>query len=209
MEDHPGSIHQVGAVVLGAGMSRRMGKPKLLLPWGETTIIGQIVSALQSGGALPVTVVVGAEKQAIETALAGSDARIIVNPDYERSEMLRSLKIGLESQPDAVEAILVTLGDQPEIEPGVVRAVIRVYHERREPLIIPSFQKHRGHPWLLDRRLWEEVFALSEEKTLRDFLNAHLAQIHYLNVNTPSILRDLDTLEEYRAARPPTSKPPR
>jgi molybdenum cofactor cytidylyltransferase len=69
-------------------------------------------------------------------------------------------------------------------------------------LIVPSYQKHRGHPWLIDCSLWGEVLALKPPENLRDFLRAKTEQIHYLEVDSPSILQDLDTPEDYQRFRP-------
>jgi molybdenum cofactor cytidylyltransferase len=62
---------------------------------------------------------------------------------------------------------------------------------------VPSYQLHRGHPWLVSRALWPAVFALHSPETLRDFLKQHAAQITYLPVESASILQDLDTPEDY------------
>jgi molybdenum cofactor cytidylyltransferase len=69
-------------------------------------------------------------------------------------------------------------------------------------LIVPSFERRRGHPWLVRRTLWHELLALESPASPRDFQNAHAAEIHYVNVETPTILADLDTPEDYRKAHP-------
>jgi len=67
-------------------------------------------------------------------------------------------------------------------------------------LIIPSFQMRRGHPWLVGRSLWPALNSLSEDQTMRDFLRQQQSNIHYLVVDTPSILQDMDTPEDYQSA---------
>jgi len=59
----------------------------------------------------------------------------------------------------------------------------------------------RGHPWLVTRPLWDELISMKQDQTPRDFLNTHREEIHYINIETPTILADLDTPEDYRAAR--------
>ncbi len=71
--------------------------------------------------------------------------------------------------------------------------------QQPKAIIIPSYQLKRGHPILIDRALWPEVLALPETATLRDFVRAHEAQICYVVVETDSVLKDLDTPEDYEA----------
>jgi len=67
---------------------------------------------------------------------------------------------------------------------------------------VPSFQMRRGHPWLVARPLWPEILALKPPESTRDFLAGHAHEIHYVNVDTPSILADLDTPEDYEKSHP-------
>jgi molybdenum cofactor cytidylyltransferase len=187
----------IAAVVLAAGLSRRMGRPKLVMPWGETTVIGRVVSVLLEGGVEPVVVVTGGAHEQVAAALAGRPVRTVFNPRYEQDSMLISLQTGLAELPETVEAALVVLGDQPQIELPVVQAVISEYHVHPAALIVPSYHMRRGHPWLVERRLWVELFALRPEATLRDFLAGHAGEIFYLPMDNGSILQDLDTFEDY------------
>ncbi len=193
---------RIAAVVLAAGLSTRMGSPKMALPWGKSTIIGQVVGVLLQAGVAEIVVVTGGARQQVQEALQGQAVRIVFNPGYADGEMLRSLQVGLQALPEDVEAALVVLGDQPQIEAGVVRAVATARPTGAGRLVIPSFHMKRGHPWRLPRALWEEVLALRPPHTLRDLLNRHTAAIDYLEVDTPSILQDLDTPEQYRQQKP-------
>lgn len=193
----------IGAVVLAAGQSRRMGTPKLVLPWGNTTVIGNVTGVLQSAGLGQIVVVTGAHHALIDSALQSSALTRVHNPQYEQSEMLASLQIGLRALLGAITACLVILGDQPQIDPDVVAQVLERADDRQDALIVPSYHKRRGHPWLVGRALWDAIFALRDpEQTLRDFLHAHASQIEYITVETPAVLMDLDTPEEYRSQRP-------
>lgn len=189
------------AVVLAAGLSRRMGRPKMTLPWGKTTIIEQVVSVLAQAGAAPVIVVTGGAHKSVEAALRGTPAQPVFNPRHADGEMLHSLQVGLASLPAPVEAALVALGDQPQIEASIVQAVLHAYAETAAPLIVPSFQMRRGHPWLVHRSLWGQILETEEGSTLRDFLNHNAEQIHYLAVESDSVLRDVDTPEQYEKER--------
>jgi len=126
----------------------------------------------------------------------------VFNPDYANGEMLLSLKIGLASIPDDIEAALIALGDQPQIEESVVQQVIAGYKQTKSSLVVPSYQMRRGHPWLLARPLWEAVLGLQPPSTLRDFLRNHAAEMKYIEVENPSIIQDLDTPNDYLRYRP-------
>ncbi len=192
----------ISAVVLAAGQSKRMGTAKMVLPWGSVTVIGQVVSVLSTAGLAEIIVVTGGASQQVEQALEKQPVRFVHNDRYDRTEMLESLQLGLSSVSPPASAALVVLGDQPQIEAGVIRQVLYVAGCVESPLVIPSYQKHRGHPWLVRRLLWPEILALRSPATLRDFLNDHAGQIQYIDVNTPSILQDLDTPEDYQQTRP-------
>jgi molybdenum cofactor cytidylyltransferase len=188
----------VGAVVLAAGLSKRMGRPKMLLPWGETTIIGQVVKVLSAGGASPVIVVTGGTQAEVAMALADLSARLVHNPQYANGEMLESRQTGIKTLPPEVDACLVALGDQPQIEEQVVRAILAANEGGYSMILVPSYIMRRGHPWLVRRDLWPDLLRLTPPATARDFLLGHAGAIQYLELDRPSVLLDLDTPEDYR-----------
>lgn len=197
---------EISAIILAAGASRRMGKPKLILPWGSTTVLGQVVATFASAGIGDILVVTGGARQLVErlvTQLAQKfPIRMIHNPDYEHGEMLSSILVGLAGLGSESSAALIGLGDQPQVEVETVRRICTTFNETKSPLVIPSFQGHRGHPWLVARSLWPEILALSHtHATARQFLSAHSSQIQYVTANE-NTLKDLDTLEEYNRLRP-------
>ncbi len=187
----------VGAVVLAAGLSRRMGTPKMLLDWQGGPMIAQVVQTLLEGGLERVMVVTGFGREQIEAALAGLPVEFAYNEQYSNGEMLFSLQTGLRALPAGVAAALIVLGDQPQIQANTVRLVLDRYFEEGGQLIVPSYQMRRGHPWLVERKLWEEILALRRPQTLRDFIQARAEDIQYLNVDTITILQDIDTPEDY------------
>jgi molybdenum cofactor cytidylyltransferase len=196
--NHP----KIAAVVLAAGHSRRMGAPKLALPWGESTVIGQVLSVLTQTGIQDIVVVTGGARQEVQQALQGWPVRQVYNPNHGQGEMLSSFQVGLEALGDDPNAALVVLGDQPQIQTQVVVKLLQTYAETGAHLVIPSYQMRRGHPWLVDRSLWAAVLAIRAPATLRDFLNDHQDSIHYVTVETGTILQDLDTPGDYVSYRP-------
>ena len=194
----------VTALILAAGQSKRMGQPKMLLPWGGMTVLGQILQTLKQANIPDILVVTGASRIVVENVCAAFETLIVHNPNYASEEMLSSLQTGLRvlrANPSA-SAALICLGDQPKIQEGSVRAVVRRFIETEASLIVPSYQIRRGHPWLVARPLWEEILQMESPKSPRDFLNRHATQIEYVDVDTPSILADLDTMDDYLKSRP-------
>lgn len=195
-------IDQTAAVVLAAGQSRRMGTPKLVLPWGSRTVIGQVVQTLLDGGISEIVVVTGGAGEAVEGALQDLPVKFVRNPEFAYSEMVASLQIGIRSLSPACQAALIVLGDQPTIDTDVIRKLVDAYLQSTASIIIPSYQMRRGHPWLVVRSLWADILALSENETMRDFLKLHVDQIAYILASSPGIFFDLDTPDEYNRLRP-------
>lgn len=194
--------NKIGAVVLAAGESLRMGVPKLALPWGDSTVIGTVISTLKAAGVSNIVAVTGGAKERVEAALAAVQVQTVYNAQFSSGDMLSSLQTGLVNLPMEVEAALVVLGDQPQIQAEVVAQVIYQYLDRRARLVIPSYVKRRGHPWLVDKRMWHLIMALKAPDTLRSFIQQHANAVDYVNVDTPSILKDLDTPQDYERDRP-------
>jgi molybdenum cofactor cytidylyltransferase len=192
-----------GAIILGAGLSSRMGQPKLLLPWAQTTVIGQIIRTLHSAGVDRIVLVTGATHDQLAGALRGEDVTLAFNPQYADGNMVHSLQTGLRAlQSTGCTGALLALGDQPQIQKSTVQAVLAGAQEHPSALVLPSFNMKRGHPWAIPTSLWPAIFDLSEDQTMRDFVRAQEANIHYVLVDTPSIFADLDTPEDYAREKP-------
>jgi molybdenum cofactor cytidylyltransferase len=174
----------------------------MILPWGETTVIGQVVKTLNQAGVDEILVVTGETHPQVALALQDQPVQLVRNPSSSEEDMLDSLQLGLSSLDKRVQAALVVLGDQPQIEENVVVRILTEYLLSHPPLVVPSYQMRRGHPWLIDRQLFSAVLEMYPPETLRDFLRAHKDLIRYIVVETSSILQDLDTPEDYQHYRP-------
>lgn len=192
------SASQVAAIIAAAGLSRRMGAPKQLLPWGERTVIATVVQNLSAAGASPVVCVVGHRQEEVRAALQGTAATIVFNPNYTTGEMLSSYQIGIDALTETqCTGALVALGDQPHIEAPLIRQVIEQARQTPQQLVIPSYHMRRGHPFYVPRQLWAALLALNGEATLRTLLVRHAEEIVYVNVDSDAILRDMDTPTDY------------
>ena len=191
---------RIAAIVLAGGLSRRMGQSKPLLPWGDQTVIETIVQRLMPLRLSDVVVVTGYRSKDVKAAVKGTGARTAHNRRFASGEMLSSLQVGLEALDDNVAACMVFLGDQPQISARLVHQIMTAYAQGQGGIVAPSFMKRRGHPILIDRRYWRDILELPDGGAPRDVINANQADIAYILANDDSILRDMDTPEEYQAA---------
>lgn len=192
----------ISAILLAAGQSKRMGKPKMLLPWGKETVLGHIISVLQSAEIEDILVITGSAREKVAALANSFHVRTVFNAEYEHGEMLSSIQCGLGALQPKAEAVLICLGDQPQVEERSVHLIIEEYVRSNGALIVPSHNMRRGHPWLIAKKWWNEILEMRAPDSLREFLNRHSRDIHYLAVDTPSVLADLDTPEDYLKSRP-------
>ncbi len=197
----------ISAVILAAGKSRRMGEQKLLMPWGENTVIQHVVSVFAEADLDEILVVTGSHREAIETNIAklkkDYPVRGVFNENFATGEMLSSIQCGLrELTSGGSRAALIALGDQPQVRARSVRRVRDAFQQTGSPLVVPSYQMRRGHPWLVARELWDELLDLTPHQTPREFLDRHKEAIYYVDADDASVLADLDTPSEYHVARP-------
>ena len=193
----------ITAIVLAAGRSTRMGKPKMLLPWEDTTIIEHVISVFSKAGIKDILVVTGGVHEQVEAIVRECQniypVRSVYNEKHMDGDMLSSIQCGLRNlSEEKNEAAIIGLGDQPQVQERSVQLLHEAYLQTKSPLVVPSFQMRRGHPWVVARQLWKELIEMNATQTPRDFLNAHSNNIQYVEMDTPSILADLDTPKDYR-----------
>jgi molybdenum cofactor cytidylyltransferase len=197
--------NNISALLLAAGLSTRMGQPKLLLPWNKTTVLGQVISTFAAAGMEEIVVVTGAAREQIEGLVSELadilPIRSVHNPEYANGEMLGSIRAGLAALSSNAHAALIGLGDQPQVLEQTIRCICDAYVRNKSPMVIPSFQNRRGHPWLAARPLWPKIMALPTSTTPRQFLNTYAGQVEYVAADQ-SILQDLDTPSDYARQRP-------
>jgi molybdenum cofactor cytidylyltransferase len=188
----------ISAIVLAAGLSTRMGRLKQLLPYGEHTVVEQVISVLLASPVGEVVVVTGHQRVAVEAALAKWPVRTVFNPDYAEGEMLSSARAGLRAVSAESQAVLLAVGDMPAIEGNVVAQLIQTYRMAGNDYVyIPSYQMRAGHPVLVPRPYWGAILSLRDEDNLRSVLRAKSTRVQWVIVDTPSVLRDIDTPADY------------
>jgi len=189
----------IWAVVLAAGESRRMGEPKLLLPFGEKTVLEAVLQNVVASRADRVLVVLGSRWRRLKNLIRTYDVRTVVNPQF-RLGMLTSIQRGIAVLPDSCRAAVVVLADQPAIPAEVIDILIRVYRQKKKGLVVPVYRKKRGHPLLVDLKYRREIRLLDPSVGLRQLLQRHPEDILEVRVSTPFILRDIDDPAAYTKA---------
>lgn len=187
----------IWAVILAAGESKRMGKPKLLLPFGKKTIIETVIESVIQSKIDKVLVVLGSEREKIEKKIKNFPLKIAYNPDF-RTGMLSSVQRGFQELPENTQAVLVVLGDQPVISSAVINKVIDAYKKTGKGIVLPVYRKERGHPVLIGMKYRGEVENLSPDIGLRGTVYNHPEDILEVEVEMPGILRDIDDVEDYK-----------
>jgi molybdenum cofactor cytidylyltransferase len=188
----------VWALVLGAGESKRMGKPKLLLPFGDKTIIEHILDNISQSKAGKILLVLGSHREEILIKIGGRPVETVINYRY-REGMLSSIQTGFEALPQDSSAALVCLGDQPFIPFSVFDTLIETYERTKKGIVLPVYQKKRGHPILIDMKHRQEILDLSPKIGLRALVHNHPQDVQEVAVETPQILKDIDYPEDYQS----------
>ncbi len=194
-------LNNLGAVVLAAGKSTRMGKNKILLPWDNKPIGSRILNTLYYSGISEIILVLGFDKNIILSILGPVikelGIKVVFNPSYKKG-MLSSVQTGVRALREDIDGFYVILGDQPFIQSKWLVSLSDVFSPLTSLIVAPVFKKRRGHPLLFNNKLRSEVLSLDNEKdTLRDLLNRHSDFIVEVEVQDEKVLMDLDTPVEY------------
>lgn len=186
----------IGAIVLAAGESRRMGASKVCLPFAGKTVIEHIILTLKGAGVRETVVVVGHEKDLIEKLLETASVEVVFNPDH-KAGMLSSLRAGLRHASSSWDGVMVVLGDQPAIREGTVFALMNEFTKYPEAIHVPVYNGRRGHPLLFPDRYRDAVLRQYDDVGLRGLLQAHPDCVRELNVDSDTVLTDMDYPEDY------------
>lgn len=192
----------ITAVILAAGQSKRMGTAKQLLPWGETTVLGQTIRQVKQADINEILVVVGHRADEVGQIAAQEGVATLYNPDYETGEMLSSLKTAVSHLQNKTDAVLVVLADQPMVEAQTLNAVISPFKQQKADLIAPIYKGRRGNPVLIGSAYFHDLLALPADDAPRTLLQRHRDKLLLIPVQSNAIHRDLDTPEAYEKWRP-------
>jgi molybdenum cofactor cytidylyltransferase len=198
-----GRAFSVGVIILAAGRSARMGKPKLLLPWGKTSVLGYLIEEWRALHVKQIAVVCATGDLAIQAEMdrLGFPAQDrIINPNPQRG-MFSSIQCAAQWpgwQP-ALTHWAIVLGDQPHLRPQTLRRVLEFSAAQPGRVCQPARQGHGRHPVLLPKAVFQQL-APTTAATLKEFLAAEAAQVALCEMDDPGLDVDIDRPEDYEKA---------
>jgi len=173
-------------IILAAGESRRMGRPKAFLPFRGGTFLSGIAGVLAEQCST-VIAVFGYDAARLMGMAHPLGVQAIENPDYALG-MLTSLQAGLRAIPSGCDAVLFTLVDHPAISRSTVDLLLR----SSAPVAIPRYNGKRGHPVLIRRAICDEFLIEPPTSKVRDVIDRHAGVIDYIETSDPGISDDID-----------------
>jgi CTP:molybdopterin cytidylyltransferase MocA len=188
-------------IILAAGASVRMGRPKALLDFDGKSALELVLDACAEGGTTRRPIIVVREPADDIRARLGraSSAPIwVVNHRAERGQT-SSLRAGLGQLPPGASAFLLFPVDYVLVTAADVRALVQAFANEasKKRIVIPSWQRRRGHPVLIAAELSGEFLALADDGSARDIINAHAREILHVEASSDRVLQDMDTLADY------------
>jgi len=189
----------ISAIVLAAGESRRMGRQKVLLPFGDSTVLEEIVTAIEVSKIGSGVVVTGHQPERVAQLLAGRSLSAVHNPAYSEG-MLSSIRAGLRGLPNQAQGVMLFLGDQPQVDVPLIDHLCETFQSGSGQLCVPTFGGRRGHPLLFDRSYEDEILNDFDEVGLRGLLQRYEARVCPVPWDNEGVLVDLDTPEDYARA---------
>jgi molybdenum cofactor cytidylyltransferase len=187
----------VGAVVLAAGKSERIGQNKLLLEFNGKTVIAGILDALEAAGINQQIVVLGESPEQVIDSIRPKlgKVKIALNLAPEK-DMVSSFQTGLIVISN-VDAAFLILGDQPILDPNLLRTMVKEMEENAEAMIVsPIHSSKNGHPLLFRRQLFGEILSIKDQQTTRDIVHSHMDKL--VMIESPEWTTwDLDTPQDY------------
>lgn len=187
----------ISGIVLAAGESKRMGKPKQLLSFGGATILEHVVDNLRQCRIGEIIIVLGHEWQRIAARFDNRPVRMVINPDY-RMGMGTSLAQGILSADEKAQAFLVALGDQPLVRVDIVNALIDAYQRGGKGIAIPSFEGLPGHPVIFDKKYRQDLLRLQGDVGGKDVVKSHPEDVLHIEVDSASVIYDIDDWDDYQ-----------
>jgi molybdenum cofactor cytidylyltransferase len=187
-------------VILAAGQSSRMGRPKALLPWGEGTFLSSAIQTLSPFSDL-VIVVAGENAEELRRTVDSLGAFLVVNPEPERGQF-SSLQVGLQDVLNrGRDSAILTLVDRPAPALATISYLRDQFLRRINDhawAVIPSFQGKHGHPTFLTRELIGAFLDAPATSNAREIQHQHQEHLAYVDVNDPLVSANIDTPEDYQ-----------
>lgn len=187
---------KIGALVLAAGGSIRLGQPKQLLLFRGQSLVRRAAEAAIAAGCAPVVVVVGARREEVVNALAGLDVTCLPNDSW-ADGIGTSIRVGVTALAENCEGLIVLACDQPHVDAAVIEQLITRQKEIRSPMAACTYAGTIGVPALFAQSLFPDLLALRDAEGARRILATRPNEV--AGVDFPSGRIDIDTMDDYNA----------
>jgi molybdenum cofactor cytidylyltransferase len=187
----------VGAIILAAGGSSRLGRPKQLLTFRGETLVRRAIRAASEAGCDPVILVVGAMSDTIQSSSApgdGARATVVENAEW-RNGVGTSIRRGLEQLPESIEAVVLIACDQPFVDASVVAGLVAAHEKTRKPMVASSYANTLGVPALFDRSCFADLLALPDDSGAKTLMTTRPNDVVAVVFERGAI--DIDTPEDF------------
>lgn len=190
----------VSGLILGAGASSRLGQPKQLLPFKGTTLLGWVVAQVEACRALDeVVVVLGGAADDVKKTLRLGRAKVVENPTFGQG-CASSYRVGIGALDPRTEGLVIILGDQPDVNAGIIDRVVEAWRREGNKIVLASYQGRRGHPMLFSKALFVELLGLHGDKAAWKLVDANLEWVREVEMARPAPV-DIDTWQDYERLR--------
>jgi molybdenum cofactor cytidylyltransferase len=190
--------HDLVGVVLGAGRSSRFGSPKQLLPFGDTTMLGQVVRNANASDLDRVVVVLGRVSEELRGSVDFGRAAVVENTAY-GTGCASSLLAGMDAAGEDCEAIVLLMGDQPGVRAGFIDSVTYEWRSLRAWACVTSYEGKLGHPFVFATEAFEDLRGLHGDKAVWKLIEAYPERVRRVEIAAP-LPPDVDTPEDYELA---------
>ena len=186
----------INAIILAAGESKRMGKPKSLLLFEENTFVEHIALQLKYSFVDRTTIVFGADADRINREVSLSGVHPVIHKNYKEGQF-SSLKAGLKSVPAETEAILVCLVDHPFITKDIVNQIITIHKKNKPPVIVPVYQGQKGHPVLFSSSVFDKLLSAPKEFGDDHVINEQAEDVFEFETEEKGVIIGINTPKDY------------
>jgi len=191
-------VSAVVGVVLGAGKSSRFGAPKQLLPFGDTTMLGQVVGNANVSELDRIVVVLGRASEELRASVDFGRAEVVENTAYGKG-CASSLLAGLDAAGEDCTALVLLLGDQPGVKTEFVDLAVATWRRERTWASVTSYLGELGHPFVFSREAFGKLRGLHGDKAVWKLIEAHPERVSRVEIDA-ALPPDVDTPGDYELA---------
>jgi molybdenum cofactor cytidylyltransferase len=191
--------NEIWGIILASGLSKRMGTPKMLLPYQEKALVLHVIEKSLNSVLDGVVVVINSKVDGLYKEVLIPDLKQIIQNNDSHLGMSTSIKAGLRSLPQQVEAVVILLGDQPQICKKSINKVVETYRLKNKPSVVQAvfLKNEKGHPVLFKRNVFPHLLMIEGDSGGKSVIQTFSEEVVYAEMNHMNF-PDVDTIEDYQ-----------